>query len=164
MQNNPLDFQTQYNPSDEDRPAGEWLERDWESIATWATWLGILCAAYAVWLGLDGAYRLYRTPAKLTSLPIIFLTYWMYCLVLIPVAYLAYRFGSGLKQALQETNQFALQTAFQTLHRLLVAMLLVAALGAVQQVSSWYVSISMVNQWEQSKKPSLPIPTDESSK
>lgn len=153
MTNTPLDAPTDFSPADDERPAGEWMEGYWATIAYWAKRFALLVFAYSAW----------RFFLEINSL--IGYQQWAYgqnqTLILTMVAYgmaeaalhgllgyWCYRFAQNLEGALAAQNQDLLENGFRNLHRFWKVGLVIACLTILSSASQWLYTYNIMSEYD----------------
>lgn len=139
----PLDATSGFTPTDDDRPAGEWLEGYWRKMAPWATRFAWVVWAYTAWMVLWHALNL------LPNLGIyqLLLVHFGVLLLYLPgvfMGYYAFQFGKTLQQASIAQDQLKLEDAFQYLRKFLVAGIITAAFWGLASVSEIYSTLHVL--------------------
>jgi len=132
MINTPLDTPTDFIPSAEERPAGQWMEGYWVKIAYWAKYFSFAIWAYFGWL----------TYSHFTARTAIMLVFY------IPTVYLGYscfQFSSILNRALAGRDQLLLQEAFLKLHSFLILGLVTIAFGLISSLNDWSITFILTS-------------------
>lgn len=139
----PLDAGVSFEPSSDDRPAGEWMETYWRQAVPWAKRF-----AFAVWAYV--ALQVYATSQTTLVEGAQFLGFLLgAALVHVPVValgYFSFRFGSDLEKALASGEQFFLESAFRQLHRALLLGILIAGLWLLSAAYGYYATTHLFGQ------------------
>ena len=146
--NSPLDsFPPNFTPTDDDRPAGEWLEGYWRQLARWAIRLAIVISVYCLW-GLYWPLRsLLNHLGELQHWLVHPFTMMLYLPALV-MCYYTYQFGKMLEHAQSAQNQLKLEEAFVQLRRFLIAGIVAAVFWGLSSFAELYSTHQIINQQE----------------
>jgi|GEM_PF-1414348 len=149
MTNTPLDFQPEFTPTEEERPAGTWMESYWAETARWAKYFSFAILGYFVWVTYTDMSLTFPNSNSFSKTGIYLIAALMIPLANIPVGFLSFfcfRFSQDLEQALAGSNQLLLEKAFRQLQRSLISGLVIATLWALSAVAQWQTTIQFMNQ------------------
>lgn len=145
MKNTPLDAPTGFTPSDEERPAGQWMESYWAQTVPWARYFAFVVWAYVAWITFrhlqifSEDIRLFRNT----------LFHLLVLVVYVPTAvmgYYSYRFAQDLEAALAAQDQLLLEKAFRHLHRFLLLGMVVGVFELWSSIGDWYSIINLLSE------------------
>ncbi len=149
MSNTPLDAPSDFIPSEEERPAGQWMEGYWAATARWAKYFAFAIFGYFVWVIYTDVSEMFSNNNSHTQNGLYFVAALLIPLGNIPVGFLGFfcfRFSQNLEQALAGSNQLLLEKAFRQLQHFLVLGLAIAFIGALSAVIQWQTTIQFMNQ------------------
>ncbi|MBN8679455.1 MAG: hypothetical protein J0M29_14595 [Chitinophagales bacterium] len=143
----PLDASSGFTPTDDDRPAGEWLEGYWRQMAPWAIRLSIIVSVYCLW-GLYWPLRnLINNIGELQHWLVHPFTMMLYLPALV-MCYYAYQFGKMLQHAQTTQHQLKLEESFVQLRRFLIAGIVAALFWGLSSFAELYSTHQIINQQE----------------
>ena len=146
MTNTPLDAPTDFNPMDDERPAGPWMEGFWAETAPWAKRFALVIWIYYGWL-IYQQYEIiasYSGPYTNVWIHIGFLLAYTPILIL---GYFCFQFGQGLDAALKAQNQLLLEKAFRHLHRFLITGLVLSVFWLWSATIQWYTTFQIISEY-----------------
>ncbi len=149
MTNTPLDAPTDFIPSEEERPAGQWMEGYWAATARWAKYFAFAIFGYFSWVTYSDVSQIFSNSNSHTQNGLYFIAELMIPLANIPIALLGFfcfRFSQDLELALAGNNQLLLEKAFQQLQRFLLLGLAIASIGIISAVTQWQMTILFMGQ------------------
>lgn len=145
MIDSPLDAFNEFIPSEEDRPAGQWMEGYWADIAFWAKYFAF---AILVYFGLSLYTNFIHALASSdNSLNLKFIAFFgVFMLFDTPLAFLGYyglQFAQHLQRALASQDQVMLEKAFQLLQYFLVWSLVLTAIKGLHAMVQWIAVLNL---------------------
>lgn len=149
MENNtPLDAQFDFQPSEEDRPAGVWMEGHWSQIGIWAKRF-----AFALWgylcFYLYSTLKLAHLDTELINLaPYLVISLSTWGIPLILLSFFCFRMGQSFEHAVLSSDQFRIERAFRFLRYFLITSLVVASIATLSFAADRYNSY-LQNQAQQ---------------
>lgn len=153
MTNTPLDAPTDFIPADDDRPAGEWMEGYWATIAYWAKRFALIVIAYSAFqIYLETSYLIRYQQWSVGQNQILILTMIAYGIAEAALygllGYWCYRFAQNLEGALAAQHQVLLEKGFRYLHRSWKVGLVIACLSILSSTSQWYYTYNVMSEYD----------------
>ncbi len=145
MINTPLDAPTDFNPAEDERPAGQWMEGFWAETAPWAKRFAYVICTYYGWmifLHLD----IFTSGVVVYQSALVHISVLLLYSPILAAGYFCFRFGQDLERALVSRDQLLLDKAFQNLHRFLLLALFLAALWLWSSTVQWFSTIQIMTE------------------
>ncbi len=149
MTNTPLDAPTDFNPAEDERPAGQWMEDYWAEIAPWAKRFAYVILAYYGWMVYMRLDILASGTAAYQSAKI-HISVLLFYSPMLAMGYFSFRFGQDLERALVGRGQLLLEKAFRHLHLFLLLALFMAALWLWSSTVEWASIIQIMEEHDSS--------------
>ncbi|MBL7829328.1 MAG: hypothetical protein JNJ57_22015 [Saprospiraceae bacterium] len=145
-----LDEPIDFTPSENERPAGEWMEGYWDKTAYWARNLAFGVFFFTAWMFVTYVWFLVKQESGIRTGNVVYLIQGAVSeLMIAGLGYFMYWFGVQLRRALQNRDQLQLEAAFLKLRSFLILGLLVAAIWCVLLVMQYYRIYFMLKSYNQ---------------
>lgn len=141
----PLDAPSEFIPSEDERPAGEYMATYWAEIAPWAKRFSFVIFAYFAWVTYL-QYSIYSSGQAVYQSFLLHLSVLAVHAPTLALGYFCFQFGHLLEAALVGQNQLLLEKAFQQLHRILITALVISALCIWSFIGSWYSTLKIISE------------------
>lgn len=146
MNNILLDSPNDFAHTEEDRPAGKWMEGYWEDIALWGKRLAIVILIYFGWQSYNDIVMLGHLPRE-TNYFVLVVGLYLIDVVLVGLfGYFCYRFAQYLERALIGQDQLLLEKAFEQLHRFLIIGLVIAVVWLWSGTIEWITALQIISE------------------
>ncbi len=163
MTNTPLDAPTDFIPADDDRPAGEWMEGYWATIAMWAKRFAVLVFAFSAWqsyLEINSLIRYQQWAVGQDKIWILIIISYSVAEALLYglLGYCCFRFAQYLERALAGQDQLLLEKAFRFLHQFWKVGLIIACLSILSSISQWSYTLNVMSEYDPGQFMEEPVP------
>ncbi len=146
MTNTPLDAPSDFSPSEDDRPAGQWMEDYWAQTAPWAKRFAFIISAYYGWM-IYQHLKVFTSGMGVYQSALVHVGVLLLYSPMLAVGYFCFRFGQDLERALVGQDQLLLEKAFRHLHRFLLLALVMAALWLWSSTIQWFSTIQIMTEY-----------------